>query len=78
MFLTCIFLSWIACIYLIVKFCAKEDILHNLPNLATWKNMCNCADTEHKANIRLLEEIKQLEKENRELKEKLKIVDKNS
>ncbi len=46
-------------------------VLSEVPDYTAWQNMWNTADMEHKANNKLLEEVERLEKENKELKEKI-------
>lgn len=47
-------------------------ILAEVPDYTAWQNLWNTADMEHKANNKLLEDVERLEKENKELKEKIK------
>ncbi len=48
-----------------------KGILAEVPDYNLWQNLWNIADTEHKANNILLEGVERLEKENKELKEKI-------
>ena len=59
----------------VFRLCADTNeikILAEVPDYTAWQNLWNTADMEHKANNKLLEDVERLEKENKELKEKIK------
>lgn len=59
------------CVFRLSSYRDKIKILAEVPDYTAWQNMWNTADMEHKANNKLLEDVERLEKENKELKEKV-------